>query len=66
MLVRMGLLLVFAQALNFPRYPSAASMTMMGVYLAGLFVETAWLAQKLLQADKKPQVAGQIGQTGQS
>ena len=59
LLVRMGLLLAFSQMLNFPNHRSAASMTMMGVYLAGLFAETAWLSQKLLKNEKKPHVMGQ-------
>lgn len=58
LLVRMALLLGFSQVLDYPNYPSAASMTMMGVYLVGLFAEVAWLSQKLLKADKKPHAMG--------
>jgi hypothetical protein len=59
LLVRMGLLMAFSEVLRFPNYPSAASMVMMGVYLAGLFAETTWLSQKLLKNEKKPHVTGQ-------
>ena len=55
LLLRMALLAGLTCALNrwCAPHPTAAAMTMMAVYLFGLFTEVAWLASVLAQADPK-------------
>ena len=50
-LARMALLMIFIFALMalFADQPAAALLTMAGVYMAGLFAESAWLARALFR-----------------
>jgi hypothetical protein len=54
MMARFGLVATLGLILMavFPKQPAAALFSMMGVYLLGMFAESAWLAQVFFKADK--------------